>query len=208
VDKKAPDIQVVTPAEGGTYTPGQVVALDYTCSDGGSGVAVPCGSPAPGALLDTATTGSKSVTITAQDAAGNVATLTINYTVGYRVCLQYHPDSVTMVGAVVAIKLYLCDETGAEVPSDDLKLLAVSVDEELAPGPNDAGTANARFEFRDVGFGYIYNLDTDFLTAGPHTLDFIVLDGTNRHCAKLDPGNDAGEVGSCTTVYQAPFTLG
>jgi hypothetical protein len=208
VDKKAPDIQVVTPAEGGTYTPGQVVALDYTCSDGGSGVAVPCGSPAPGALLDTATTGSKSITITAQDAAGNVATLTINYTVGYRVCLQYDPDSVTMVGAVVAIKLYLCDETGAEVPSDDLKLLAVSVDEELAPGPNDAGTANARFEFRDVGFGYIYNLDTDFLTAGPHTLDFIVLDGTNRHCAKLDPGNDAGEVGSCTTVYQAPFTLG
>jgi hypothetical protein len=50
-------------------------------------------------------------------------------------------------------------------------------------------------------------MDTDFLAAGPHTLDFIVLDGTNAHCVGLPPGNDPGEVGSCTTVYHAPFTL-
>ena len=83
VDTTAPTAIVTTPADGATYSVGQVVAADYDCSDdvGGSGVATCVGPVADGAPINTAAPGSFSFSVVATDNAGNTTTETVNYTV-------------------------------------------------------------------------------------------------------------------------------
>ncbi len=82
-DTTDPVITVTTPAEGASYTQGQVVNASYSCTDeeGGSGLLACNGTVANGAAIDTATPGAKSVTVSAADNAGNTASKTVNYTV-------------------------------------------------------------------------------------------------------------------------------
>jgi hypothetical protein len=83
VDRTAPAIAIGSPTDGEQLTAGQQIAAAYSCADepGGSGLAT-CAGPVPvGAPLDTATTGTKTFTVTATDRAGNAASLTRTYTV-------------------------------------------------------------------------------------------------------------------------------
>jgi hypothetical protein len=89
VDKTAPSIRIGSPTDGETLTQGQRIAADYSCADeaNGSGPAS-CAGPVPsGAPIDTATPGQKTFTVTAQDNAGNVASLARTYTVAAPVVL-------------------------------------------------------------------------------------------------------------------------
>jgi hypothetical protein len=81
VDTKAPSIDVTTPAPGAVYGVGEQVAADYSCSDGGSGVASCVGSVADGAPLDTGSPGQKTFTVNATDNAGNPASKSVGYSV-------------------------------------------------------------------------------------------------------------------------------
>lgn len=82
IDKTIPQTSMVTPAEGATFAQHDEVAAAYTCSDaGGSDIATCEGSVADGANIDTSTVGTKTFTVTATDAAGNVRTTTRSYTV-------------------------------------------------------------------------------------------------------------------------------
>ena len=84
IDATKPTIAVSAPKSKGSYRRGAVVYASYACSDVISGVAssagcvgtVPSGSP-----IDTSTSGSKSFRVDARDAAGNVSTTTVSYTV-------------------------------------------------------------------------------------------------------------------------------
>ncbi len=77
IDAEAP--VVTSPIQGAVFTTGQVVTVDFACSDAASGV-VSCESTLPlGSALPTA--GSGSFQVTAVDATGKSTTETIAYTV-------------------------------------------------------------------------------------------------------------------------------
>lgn len=80
VDRTAPTIAITAPTTT-TYTLNQAVTADYTCSDGGSGVATCAGPVASGGQIDTASLGAKTFTVNATDNAGNTASQSISYTV-------------------------------------------------------------------------------------------------------------------------------
>lgn len=178
LDKTPPAIAIATPAGGG-YTLGQAVAAAYTCADGGSGVA-DCAGPDPsGGALDTATVGTKVFTVAATDRAGNAATQSVTYTVGYSSRAAYDQTKEHKSGSTVPIKLQLRDAAGKNVSSAGIAVQAVGVASlpTGAPGPlENAGNANPDNSFRyDPGLeggGYIFNLKTKGLAPGAYELRF------------------------------------
>jgi hypothetical protein len=85
VDQSPPRINITTPANGATYTVGQVVRADYACADqpGGTGVASCTGTLPSGALLDTTSAGSRTFSVSATDGAQNAAVASSAYRVIY-----------------------------------------------------------------------------------------------------------------------------
>jgi hypothetical protein len=81
VDTKPPTISLTTPVDGAVYGLGDLVTAEYSCTDGGSGVATCVGSVASGAAVNTASLGEKTFTVDASDKAGNPASTTVAYTV-------------------------------------------------------------------------------------------------------------------------------
>ncbi len=84
VDTGGPSIAVNTPAPGAVYGVGEQVAADYSCSDGGSGIASCVGSVPHGAAIDTGSPGEKTFTVNATDNAGNPASKSVSYSVADR----------------------------------------------------------------------------------------------------------------------------
>lgn len=84
-DGTAPDISITTPADDASYILGSTVLADYGCTDepGGSGLASCTGPVTDGAAIDTATIGTKTFTVDAEDNAGNMSSLTHTYFVVY-----------------------------------------------------------------------------------------------------------------------------
>ncbi len=173
VDKKAPTITLTAPVAG-SYTVGQVVNAAFTCVDGGSDVASCTGSTANGSAIPT-TPGTHTFTVNATDNVGNAAaTVTVTYTVAYRICLQYNPNQAKTIGSAYPIEVRLCDAAGNNLSSASISLQATTVDGTIDPGPNDSGNSNFGYFFRfDLG-SYKYNLKTDGLSPGMHTLFFTV----------------------------------
>jgi hypothetical protein len=83
LDNAPPSIQISTPANGTTFTLGQVVPAAYSCADdaNGTGIASCSGPVAPNAGIDTSTPGPKTFTVNAADVAGNTASASTTYTV-------------------------------------------------------------------------------------------------------------------------------
>jgi subtilisin family serine protease len=82
-DTTPPSIDIVTPADGSTYTRGQAVNASYSCQDeaGGSGLSSCEGPVMDGSAIDTVSAGSKTFTVRAMDNSGNEASVTNTYTV-------------------------------------------------------------------------------------------------------------------------------
>jgi hypothetical protein len=98
LDATPPTVSIGRPAAGATYLRGQVVTADYSCSDTGSGLAAEqgcVGDVADGEAVDTTTSGSRSFTVTAADAAGNRATATVAYAVSASVDLRLALGAIT-----------------------------------------------------------------------------------------------------------------
>jgi hypothetical protein len=77
---------IATPADGGTYTPGQAVSASFTCMDspfatGISSCVDSNGATAGSGALDTATTGTHTYTVTATSQDGETGTASISYLV-------------------------------------------------------------------------------------------------------------------------------
>jgi hypothetical protein len=81
IDQAAPSAIITAPADGASYTVGQVVAAAYACSDSLSGIDSCSGTVPSGTSIDTLTAGTKSFAVTAVDRAGNVTTATVSYSV-------------------------------------------------------------------------------------------------------------------------------
>ena len=84
IDTTDPTVEMTTPAPGAALVLGSTVLADYTCADAGSGAQSCTGTVANGAPLDTSSVGTKSISVTATDAAGHSFTLTRSYSVVHR----------------------------------------------------------------------------------------------------------------------------
>ncbi len=129
----------------------------------------------------TASVGSYTVDCTATDVAGNTATATASYDVGYAVCASESGPS-KQTGSTIPAKISLCDASGVNVSSPAITVTAVG----LSPAGtlDDSGHANPGDVFRPVDSGYIFNLSTKGLAPGDYTLDFTVAgDPTVHHYA-------------------------
>ena len=80
-DTVAPTVAVSTPADGATFTFGQLVAASYSYADSLSSISSHTGTVANGANIDTSTVGSHTFTVMATDVAGNTNSVTDTYSV-------------------------------------------------------------------------------------------------------------------------------
>jgi len=81
IDRKAPQIALTTPQNGGVYQFNKTALAAFGCVDGGSGLATCTGTVANGAAIDTSSKDTKSFVVTASDAVGNTSSTTVFYTV-------------------------------------------------------------------------------------------------------------------------------
>jgi pectin methylesterase-like acyl-CoA thioesterase len=182
IDKTAPEVSVVRPAEGAFYAVGESVLADFACTDNLSGNAACVGTVEGASPLDTATVGAKTFTVSTTDEAGNQTAKTVGYTVGYRLEPLYEVDKVNKAGSTVPVKLQLLDNAGTNLSSADkvLHALGVGPDSSDTYGPAaDAGNANPGGNFRFTGDGYVYNLKTTGYAPGTYRLYFTV--GADPH---------------------------
>ena len=194
VAENAPITITISSPTGTNYTLGQQVQATYQCTPSTAS----CTGTAPsGNNIDTSTVGSHDFTVTGTTGT-NTATKTVTYTVGFGTsgaCLLYDPTKMVKSGAVLPLKLYLCDAAGHDVSSSTTVLHAISV-KLISSGTTDTallspGSAQPDNNFRydstlGPSGGYIFNFDTSgkhgtynmFFTAtgdpNVHTLTFQV----------------------------------
>ena len=182
VDATPPTITISSPAEGARFLIGATTSANYSCSDAGSGVASCVGTLANGASVDTYTPGSFAFKVDAADVAGNTASKTNHYSVGYGIC-NYQEFGARRVGSVVPMKLQACDVSGGNLSRTTLVVTAVSIQKvsDSATSPViDAGNANPDLNFRydptlfGGAGGYIFNMDTSGLSTGTYQLQFKI----------------------------------
>lgn len=124
-DVTPPSIVITSPAAGAVFGLHAAVTADFTCADAESGVASCVGSVANGAALDTSTVGTKTVTVTARDNAGNTASVTRTYSVQYQFHGFFEPvDNLPTVnvgkaGRTFPLKWRLTDGLGRLVTTLD-----------------------------------------------------------------------------------------
>jgi Tol biopolymer transport system component len=126
-DTRPPDITLTTPADGATYTLGQLVIAEYSCHDeaGGSGPVSCVGPVTNGDPIDTATAGPRTFTIEAADAAGNRASRSHIYSVVYDFEGFFSPvdDPPTFnavkAGRAIPVKFSLGGDQGLDIFAED-----------------------------------------------------------------------------------------
>lgn len=149
-DLVAPTITVTAPADGGSYSLGQTVAIGYSCSD--PAPVVTCDGPVPpGATLDTSTAGVHTFTVSSADAEGNGRHVTATYDVlAGNVSTTVAPGDVVTtdpggVGASPAVPV----QTSVAVPAGVSGTVSVT--------PQPLGPSPSGFEL----------LGTDLVLTGP-----------------------------------------
>lgn len=182
-DSIAPQISILMPTSA-TYTIHQTVNADYSCSDGGSGLATCVGTVADGAAVDTNSVGSKSFTVNATDNVGNASTQTVGYNVGYNVCVMYDTSKAAKAGSTLPVKLELCDGSGNNLSSAGTVVHAINLVMVSASSSflvQDSGNANPDNDFRYDSGMYIFNLSTKGLNSGSYLLMFSVSGDPTPH---------------------------
>jgi len=116
-DLTPPTILIDSPAEGATFSLGQVVTPSYRCHDDVDGSRVSCTAT----RMDTSTYGPHTFRVEAQDSAGNTALATRTYSVvydfsGFFAPLALEPEISTLkAGDDVAVKFSLNGDHGLDV---------------------------------------------------------------------------------------------
>ena len=178
MDKKAPAITITAPVTGNDLLH-QSTTVNYSCSDGGSGVANCTGTTANGGSLDTSSVGAKTFTVSSADNVGNTALpAVVGYSVNFGIIALYDQSRAHRSGSTVPIKVRLVDANGANVSSASTVVHAISViqiSSNASTDFGDAGNSNPDFDFRyDASLGgYIFNLKTTGYGTGSYVLNFI-----------------------------------
>jgi hypothetical protein len=187
VDRKPPTITINTPGSSAVYALNQAVAADYTCSDGGSGVATCAGDVNSGSNIDTSTVGTHVFTVNATDQVGNASSQSVTYTVGYLICPLFDQTKEHNAGATVAVRIELCDAGSNDVSSAAIVVHVV----DITPGhsvPTSPSNPGNDFIFDSrlgTSGGYVYNLRTAGLTSGTYNLNFTASGDPTMHSVQF-----------------------
>ena len=158
-----------------SFTLGAEVPAVAQCSDALSGVDT-CSLSV--ALLDTASVGAHSFTVTSTDKVGNIATITVHFSVHYNfTAISPQPSGKgTQVGRTVPMRFQLTDALGNFISTATAR---VWVDSQTNPGKSN-GSANTGnyFRFDPSSNQYLFNLSTTGMTTGSHTVYITLGDGT------------------------------
>lgn len=184
IDKTAPVVTIMTPANSGSYTFHSNTLANWSATDALSDIDTATGTVANGAQIDVSSLGAKSFTVTATDLAGNMTTVTNSYTVlpyDFRKC--YPPltlDSKDFKkSSTIPTKCAIVDTVGAPITNAVVQLY---VDSTAAVSSGASNTANY-FRYSPTDMFWIYNLSTKMpvLTIGTHTLRIATDDGANHY---------------------------
>jgi hypothetical protein len=116
-DTTPPVIDLRSPVNGAVVRPGDPVEVDFSCSDEGGSELASCDGTVPdGGLLDTSSPGPASVTVTATDNAGNVASVTHTVQV---VPLDLTPPAIQLLSPLDGAVYLLDDEVWADYSCSD-----------------------------------------------------------------------------------------
>lgn len=173
-DTTAPTIALTSPTST-TYILNQLVTAVYSCSDSGSGVASCTGTVPSGNAIDTASIGTKTFTVTAQDNANNTATSSVTYTVTHGIRALYDQAKTSKAGSTIPIKLQLVDANGVNLSktSTIITLVGINLSSTGASIPiKGAGNSNEGNNFRYADGEYTFNLKTTDLAPGTYLLTF------------------------------------
>jgi hypothetical protein len=167
VDRSAPTISISSPTSR-AYLLNEVAAVTFTCADDGT-VATCAANPA-GSVLNTASVGQRTVTVTATDTAGNTSSATVTYTVSYGVATG--AARVFKSGSTARVVVQLTDARGTNVSSPGIALTNLTV---------DGQPTSEQFTYSADLDGYALNLKTSGFAAGAHTLAFTAGDDPQTH---------------------------
>jgi len=186
IDKKAPGIVITSPAAT-SYVLNQVVPANYSCSDGGSGVASCVGPAADGAILNTSSLGTRPFTVAAADNVGNQSNASVSYSVNYNFSGYLPPinNAPTVntgkAGRSFPVKWQLRDFNGtfiSALPAVTSVTYQSTACGAFAGNPTDPietnTTGNSGLRYDSTANQYLYNWATP-AAAGCYTL-FVTLD--------------------------------
>jgi hypothetical protein len=187
LDTTPPVITLIMPKDGATYLKNQAVTADWSTWDAYSGVATQSGTVPSGALIDTASFGAKSFTVTASDVAGNSATTTVAYAVPFASAGLLSPLSPTKIslvsGGSASVKFQIFDTGGKSVSTLTpvlhlAKLMTGGVwGPEFDPTSTSAPKNGTVFRYDTQAKQYIYSLNTKALASGTYRLRIAVAGG-------------------------------
>jgi len=181
VDTTAPSIVIAAPS--GSYTIGQSVNADYSCTDL-IGVTSCTGDVPSGSAVDTASVGTHTFTVNASDAAGNLNSAVSHYEVNFNVCVLFDQTKANKSGSTVPIKVALCDGSGNNYSSAAITLTATGltqVSSASSADVQDAGNSNPDGNFRYDNGVYVFNLKTTGLAAGTYAFSFKAQGDPSTH---------------------------
>ena len=186
IDRQAPSITITSPTNT-TYLLNQAVAAGYSCADGGAGIATCDGPVASGSRIDTTSAGAKTFAVQASDNAGNTASQSASYAVGYAFSGFLAPVNAAptvntgKAGKTYPVKWQLSDANGASISRLDAvqaityqrtSCAAFSSDPTETLETSTTGGTSLRYD--STTNQYVYNWATP-ATRGCYTL-FLTLD--------------------------------
>ena len=187
-DATAPEIEIVLPEDGAVYLLNQVVPAGWVTTDATSGVASEEGKPDLGEAIDTATVGTKTFTVTAEDNAGNTASVTVTYYVQYDFggfLPPVNPDgsSVFKLKSTIPVKFQLFDANGDPVSTATARIYVQKIGngdpgEVTEAVSTAAATTGNLFRYDSADEQYIFNLATKPLSTGSWLIIVRLDDGT------------------------------
>jgi hypothetical protein len=205
VDIMPPAIQILSPLDGAVYLLDEEVWADYTCTDGGTGVATCAGPVADGGRVDTSAVGPHEFTVNATDNAGNAGSATARFRVVYDFeaflwPVRNRPKVNTWpAGLPVPIRFELGGNQGLDVIEDGWPQVAV-VGCDFGEEPEAGEPARHPRWFRELVYRrrkqrYVFLWKTDRRWAGTCRQFMLKLkDGTVRRAdfrfVKLRPHDD------------------
>lgn len=186
IDTTKPGITLTSPSDGATYPLGSAQAASYSCSDLVSGLASCSGTVANGTNVDASSVGPHTFTVNAADNAGNTASTTAHYSVGYQfsgfLAPVNNPPTVNTGkgGRSYPVKFQLQDANGNYVSAlSAVKSITYKSESctALSSDPTNAldtaTTGGTSLRYDSTANQYVYNWATP--SSGCYTL-FLTLD--------------------------------
>lgn len=189
IDKKVPSISITSPGNT-SYLLGQVVAANYGCSDGGSGIALCVGTVANSASINTSSVGAKTFTVNATDNVANTNNASVSYNVIYNFSNFFPPvDNLptlnqTKAGGAIPVKFSLAGNQGLGIfaPGFPVSQQVACDGSALLDDIEETATAgNSSLTYDPGSNQYHYVWKTDSSWAGTcRQLNVKLIDGTDH----------------------------